>query len=1028
MKITSLQDLYVTAQEYKAALAQYEKHVTVCGGGGCVSSGCMAAQAAVLEGIKQAGLENKVGVTLTGCMGLCSQGPLLLVEPEGVLYVKVTPLMVEDIVRRHLKKGEVAEEFTYFDAKLQQHIPLINDIPFISEQVRIALRNCGKADFAAIESYIALDGFQALHDALNMRREDVIAQVKLSGLRGRGGGGFPTGRKWEAGFNAPGDQKYIVCNADEGDPGAFMDRALIESDPFALIEGMMIGAYAIGAAMGYVYIRAEYPIAVERLKGAIAAAKEWGLLGEKILGTDFSFELEIRIGAGACVCGEETALMHSVEGERGEPSQKPPFPFERGLFGCPTIINNVETFANIPAILKHGGAWFAAWGIGESRGTKVFALAGDIVNSGLADVPMGYPLGDLIYKVGAGISGNRKFKAAQIGGPSGGCITKENLNTPVAYESLARLGAIMGSGGLVVMSNATCMVDTARFFMDFICDESCGKCVPCRIGTKRMLEILEKITKGEGQEEDLLLVRELSETIGETAMCGLGQTAPNPVLSTLRWFGREYEDHIREHHCEAGICRSMFQSPCQNACPADVDVAGFLTLIQNGRTMDAYNLIRHENPFPAVCGRVCTHPCEDKCARSQRDVSVAICDLERFVSDYALNHTGHFVDDIRYPRNNKKVAIIGAGPSGLTCAYYLARLGYSVDVYESKPQAGGTLAYGVPEFRLPEDILQHEIKLIQEEGVVIHLNTQIGKDTAFEQLKENADAIYVSTGAPLRNDLGLEGENLKGVYYGLPLLQDLRAGRRVRVGKNVLVIGGGTTAMDAARSALRLGAQQVTVLYRREKEDMPASRLEVAEALEEGVRILTLTGSVRILGDDKGRVTGVLCQKMTPGKYDNEGRPTAEPVENSEFTIPADMVIPAVSQHADYPFAGGGEKQDAWEGVEVSRHSLMTNVDGIFAGGDLTRGSDTAIAAIADGKRAAANIDKYLGGEGILNKGRPIDVPSSSADEDSTEYGRFPLEKLSPSVRVQGFREVNKGYRKLYAVAEATRCLGCDRR
>lgn len=1029
MRIGNQADLEAIANAYREKLHAYEHRVTVCGGGGCVSSGCMAVRDAAETYIQTEGLGGSVYLGLTGCMGLCSLGPLMYIEPEGVLYVKVSPETAREILERHLIAGEIPEEYTFQDEKTGQHIPKMAEIPFFSEQVKIALQNCGRVEYGSLESYVAEGGFLALHKALETGPVAVINCVKLSGLRGRGGGGFPTGLKWEAGAKATGQEKYIICNTDEGDPGAFMDRSLIESDPFCLIEGMMIGAFAIGAKKGFVYIRAEYPIAVERLSQAIDLTRKAGLLGENILGSSFGFELEIRIGAGAFVCGEETALMHSVEGERGEPTQKPPFPFERGLFGAPTIINNVETFANIPVIIREGAEWFASLGTEKSKGTKVFALAGDIRYAGLAEVPMGYKLGDLIYKIGGGMLRHGQFKAAQIGGPSGGCITKEYLNTPLNFESLTSLGAIMGSGGLVVMSEDTCMVDTARFFMDFICDESCGKCVPCRIGTKRMLEILERITQGEGKEEDLALLIELSESISQTAICGLGQTAPNPLLSTLRFFRDEYEDHIKSHRCDAGVCSTMFISPCQNACPAGINVPGYIALIGSGRFLDAYNLIRQENPFPGVCGRVCTHPCEDKCRRSQRDEALAICTLKRFAADYALNHPENFVQDIRYPMNGKKVAVVGAGPSGLTCAYYLVRLGYVVDVFESQPVAGGTLAFGIPEYRLPTDILQHEIRQIQEEGVNIHLNTEVGKNISFSFLREEYHAVYLTTGTQFPNDMGIEGEGLRGVYHGLSFLRDIHAGRRLKPGKQVVVIGGGSTAMDAARSCIRLGAEEVTVIYRREREDMPADRLEIREALEEGVKILTLVAPLSILGDEKGRVKGIRCQRMELLGYDSKGRPKPQAMKEPEFVLPCDMVIPAVSQHADFPFISARDVETtAWGTLVTSRDSLMTSIEGVFAGGDLVRGPDTVIAAIADGKTAASSIDRYLGGTGVLNKGKPIEIPLPVSDDDSAEYGRFPVEELPVDTRTQGFREVNKGYRKLFAVAEAARCLRCDRR
>ena len=1030
MNVKTKADLKKIAKAFGDEQGKYSRHVYVCGGGGCISTGCVATRDAVAEYIAGNGLEETVGMTFVGCMGLCALGPVMIVEPEGVFYTKVTPKMAQEIVESHVSQGKIIEEYTYYDQNTKKHIPQIENIPFFSKQVKIALRNCGKVDFASLESYIAQGGFSPLAKVLTeMDRKAIVEEMKLSGLRGRGGGGFPTGLKWEAGMNAPGDQKYIVCNADEGDPGAFMDRSLIESDPFGLIEGMMIGGYAIGANKGVVYVRAEYPIAVERLNHAINLANEAGLLGKKILGTAFDFTLEVRIGAGAFVCGEETALMNSVEGKRGEPVQKPPFPFERGLYGCPTIINNVETFANVPAIIDQGAAWFAAYGVGNSKGTKVFALAGDVVNAGIAEVPMGISLGDLVFEIGGGIPKGKLFKAAQIGGPSGGCITKEYLNTSVDFDTLTSLGAIMGSGGLVVMSEDTCMVDTARFFLDFIRDESCGKCVPCRIGTKRMLEILERITRSEGTADDVAMLKELSHNIKETAMCGLGQTAPNPVLSTMQYFAHEYEEHIHNHRCEAGVCSTMFISPCQNACPAGVNVPGYLGLIQEGRFMDAYRLIRQDNPFPAVCGRICTHPCETKCRRAQRDEALAISDLKRYVADFAMNHEEKFVSDIKYPKNGKKIAIIGAGPSGLTCGYYLVRLGYDVDVFESHSQAGGVLAYGIPEYRLPTEILEHEIQSIKQEGVNIHLNTEVGRDISFALLREQYDAIYLATGTQFPNLIGVEGEGLKGVYHGLPFLKDIHFGKRMKVGKNVTVIGGGSTAMDAARSAIRLGAGKVTVVYRRTIDDMPADKREVIDALEEGIEIMELVAPVRFIGDEKERVIGMECQRMELGEYDKNGRRKPRRIKGSEFVIETDMIIPAISQHADFPFISREDvEMSEWGTMVTKKHNLMTSIDGVFAGGDLARGSDTAISAIADGKKAASSIDVYLGGSGKLNVGQPVEIPPPYADEDSAEYMRFPQEMLPPDKRIEGFREVSLGYRKLNAVAEATRCLRCDKK
>jgi len=555
--ITGIKELDQIKARYQQEMGGYDHQILLCAGAGCVSCDCYKVRDAVEEKLRDAGLEEKVRMLETGCIGTCALGPVLLLLPERIFYVKVTPENVGEILQSHLVEGAVLEKYTYRDTD-GTYIPKIDQIPFFKEQYRIALRNCGVIEYASLESYIANGGYYAACKALtSMTDKEVVEEVKASGLRGRGGGGFPTGIKWEAGWKAPKGQKYFVCNADEGDPGAFMDRSVIEGDPHSLIEGMILGGYAIGATEGYIYIRAEYPIAIERLEEAIRQAKEHGLLGKGIFGSSFDFDLEIRIGAGAFVCGEETALIASIEGQRGEPRQKPPFPFERGLFDAPTIINNVETIANVPAIIGEGAAKFASVGTEKAKGTKVFALAGDIVNSGIIEVAIGTPMRKIIYDIGGGMIGGKAFKSVQVGGPSGGCITADSLDVPMDYDTLTALGAMMGSGGVIAMDENTCMVDTARFFMDFIQDESCGKCVACRVGTKRMLEYLERFTRGEGKESDIEELLALGEVIKDTAMCGLGQTAPNPILSTIRYFREEYEAHIREQRCPAGVCKEL---------------------------------------------------------------------------------------------------------------------------------------------------------------------------------------------------------------------------------------------------------------------------------------------------------------------------------------------------------------------------------------------------------------------------------------------------------------------------------------
>ncbi|MBR3905084.1 MAG: NADH-quinone oxidoreductase subunit NuoF [Clostridia bacterium] len=559
----------------------YRAHVLCCGGTGCTSSGSAQLIERFEQKIAEAGLEKEVKVIRTGCFGLCEAGPVVIVYPEGTFYSRVRVEDVDEIVSEHLLKGRKVQHLVYTDhASHEQNAnKSLNDINFYKHQKRVALRNCGVIDPENIDEYIAFDGYMALEKALTkMTREEVIDEILKSGLRGRGGGGFPTGLKWKFTYNSQADQKYVACNADEGDPGAFMDRSILEGDPHAVIEAMAIAGYAIGASEGYVYVRAEYPIAVKRLEIAINQAHEYGLLGKNIFGTDFSFDLKIRLGAGAFVCGEETALMRSIEGKRGEPTPRPPFPAVKGLFAKPTMLNNVETYANVPQIILKGADWFCEMGTEKSKGTKVFALGGKINNTGLVEVPMGTPLRTIIYDIGGGIPNGKAFKAVQTGGPSGGCLPAELLDTPVDYDNLIAAGSMMGSGGMIVMDEDNCMVDIARFFLDFTVDESCGKCAPCRIGTRRMLEILERIVEGKGEEGDIEKLENLANTIKATALCGLGQTAPNPVLSTLKFFRHEYEAHIKEKKCPAHHCQKLLQyvitdkcrgcTLCSKICPA----------------------------------------------------------------------------------------------------------------------------------------------------------------------------------------------------------------------------------------------------------------------------------------------------------------------------------------------------------------------------------------------------------------------------------------------------------------------------
>ena len=1027
--IRSIADLQSMKEAYLDKMGQYQYQCLVCFGTGCVSSKCEAIRDTLVEELEKLGLTDKVAVVETGCIGTCAVGPILYVLPDETYYTEMTPDKVRDIVRKHFAQGEPIQDYTFYDTIQKKHVSNIHDIAFFKDQVRIALRNCGLIDFKTVNSYVAKDGYLALARILEKGdRMAVIREMKESGLRGRGGAGFPAGVKWEAAYNQPGDEKYIICNADEVDPGAFMDRSVFEGDPHSVIEGMLIGGYAIGANHGVVYIRAEYPIAADRLADALIVAREQGLLGKDIMGSGFDFDIEIRIGAGAFVCGEETALMASVEGQRGEPRQKPPFPFQSGLFGKPTIINNVETLATVPAVMLNGASWFRQFGTEKSPGTKVFALSGNIVNTGLVEVPMGTPLSEVVYSIGGGIPNGKKFKAAQTGGPSGGCITAENINTPLDYESLAALGSIVGSGGLIVMDEDTCMVDTARFYLDFIQEESCGKCTACRVGTKRMLEILNRIVAGEGKPGDVETLEHLGAIIKDTAMCGLGQTAANPVLSTIRYFREEYDEHIIEKKCRAGVCGDIVSSPCENTCPAGINIPGYMSLIATGDYMGAARIMLRDNPLSGICGRVCTHPCERRCRRGTVDEAMNICELKRFATDWAYNQGFPTDEDLKpIAKLDKRVAIIGAGPSGLTCGYYLARLGYQVDIYEAERRAGGVMTYGIPDYRLPLNILEREINHIERAGVNIILNTKIGDDISFRSVYENYDAVFIAIGAQKTLHMGIPGEEeLEGVYHGLDFLKRRFLQNDLDfTGKKVAVIGGGNTAIDSARTAVRLGAEKVSIIYRRTREDMPADKVEIKDALEEGVEIRTLLNPVELIGEN-GKLKSIRIMKQNLGQFDSSGRRKA--VSSGEsFVEDFDVVIPAISQTPDTKFAQG-KMQLSGDRIVADKYTQATSLPGVFVGGDAHRGPEDIVNAVHEAKVAVMGIDKYLGGKGELYKGFEQEITDYHIEGDIIPHNRFLTRQLGVEEAVGSFRERNLGMHELDARAEASRCLRCDRR
>ncbi|HDR14386.1 MAG TPA: NADH-quinone oxidoreductase subunit NuoF, partial [Desulfobacteraceae bacterium] len=913
-------------------------------------------------------------------------------------------------------------------------IPSIRDVPFFAGQELRILRNRGLIDPEEIEDYIARDGYSGMARALGtMTPEQIVEEVLASGLRGRGGAGFPTGLKWRFAAGSKADVKYVLCNADEGDPGAYMDRSLLEGDPHSVLEGMVIAAKAIGAHQGYIYCRAEYPLAIKTLTSAIEQARGYGLLGENILGTGFDFDLSIYQGAGAFVCGEETALMTSIEGKRGEPRSRPPFPAVSGLWGKPSVLNNVETLASIGQIIEKGAAWFSSVGREKSKGTKIFALTGDVCNVGLVEVPMGIPLGTVVFDIGGGIPGGKKFKAAQLGGPSGGCIPAEHLNAAVDYETVAKLGAIMGSGGMIVMDEDKCAVDMARFFMDFCQDESCGKCTPCREGTKRMLEILENICQGRGRNGDIELLEEMAENIKRSALCGLGQTAPNPVLSTIRYFRSEYEAHINEKRCPAVVCSALFKSPCRHACPAGMDIPSYIALVRAERLEDAYKVLLRSNPFPAVCGRVCDHKCQFKCRRGTADGAVSIKNLKRFITDNAVRPAVSTAAVTRV----EKIAVIGAGPAGLTAARDLAMRGYEVVVFESRPEAGGWMRWGIPEYRLPRDILGAEISDMAKLGVEIRTGTEVGRDISFKEIDDGFDYVFLAIGARRSSKMNIPGEDMDGVHGGVEFLSDFNAdpdswleGRKM-LGGRVAVIGGGNTAIDAARTAVRLGAE-VTIFYRRERRDMPAQEAEITAAEQEGVRVEYMAAPVEIVGDDH-RVRAVKLRKMMPGDFDASGRRRPIPGEGGVSTVDVDAVVVAVGQAADTAFLGDDT------GVKINKRSYLETTGGwttatgnarYFAGGDAVTGPATVIEAIAAGQRAACEIDEAVRN---ANGEPPYQAPPEEEiliplviEEEDQDRAPAAMPELDAENRRRSFAEVELGYDAGTAIREATRCLRCD--
>jgi NADH-quinone oxidoreductase subunit F len=1005
----------------------------VCAGTGCVSCGSFKVKDALEKEIRKKGLQEEVLVVTTGCNGFCERGPILLVHPDGIFYQKLTPEDVSVVVSEHLLKGRPVKRLMYVPPAEKEPIPKMKDIEFFKHQRLIVLRNRGRIDPEKIDEYITFDGYEGLAKALTeMTPEQVVGEIIDSGLRGRGGAGFFTGKKWEACRRAKGTPKYLICNGDEGDPGAFMDRSVMEADPHAVIEGMAIGARAIGAEKGFVYIRHEYPLALDRVGIAIRQAREYGLLGKDILGTGFDFDLEIVQGAGAFVSGEETALIASVEGRIAVPQQRPPFPAQKGLWGKPTTINNVETWATVPNIVRRGAKWFSSLGTEKSKGTKIFSLVGKINNTGLVEVPMGIRLRDIVYGIGGGIPDDRAFKAIQIGGPSGGCIPQSLLDIPVDYESLTQAGAMMGSGGLIVMDDRTCIVDLAKYFLNFLRDESCGKCLSCREGTQRMWEILADVAGGKARMEDLALLEELALAVKDSSLCGLGQTAANPVISTLRYFREEYEAHINAKKCPAMVCKEIVSSPCMYTCPIDQEASTYIALIAQRKFAEAFKVIMKDNPLPSVCGRVCHHPCEKVCRAGEMGDPISIRGLKRFVVDWAQKNGVRYVPE-PVKQDRERIAIVGAGPAGLTAAYCLARKGFRPTVFEALPVPGGMLAVGIPGHRLPQEIMDAEIGRLKDAGVEIRTGLVLGKDFTIASLfRDGYRSVFCATGAGKSLSMGIPGEDAQGVRHSLEYLRAVNLGYKEPVGRRVCVVGGGNSAIDAARAALRdKGCKKVSIFYRRTKAEMPALAEEVDAAIDEGVDVQFLVAPVKVLTEN-GRAKAIECVRMRLGDKDASGRRRPVPIEGSNFVHELDTLILAISERPDTSYIGERDiiRLDR-ENIIIDPETSMTTREGVFAGGDAVTGPGTVVDAIAAGKLAAETIEKYISGQPLgrehrLTRPSMYVLPEMLTEEEIAKAKRPSMRHLPVSQRAKNFKEVERGLTEELAVREARRCLRCD--
>jgi NADH-quinone oxidoreductase subunit F len=992
-----------------------------------------------------------VEIRRVGCFGFCAAEPLVMAHRPGkpvLLFADVKPGRTREIVAslkddesfgKAARKAEAKIETWDFRTSSMEFgtdypfLPSWKELAFFKGQEKLVLRDCGLIDPESIDDYLAVGGYSGFKGIIAAASPDsLIDEVKKSGLRGRGGAGFPTWKKWRIMrdnlISNPGTG-YIICNADEGDPGAYMNRNEIESDPHMLIEGMATGAYAMGANKGIVYVRAEYPLAVKRLKIAISQARAAGFLGSRLLGSDFGFDIEIVTGAGAFVCGEETALIASIEGKAGRPSPRPPFPAQSGLYGRPTTINNVETWCNIPVITTRGGEYFSRIGTPASPGTKVFSFVGKVRNTGLVELPLGSTLESAVYGMCEGMGPKKKIKGLQSGGPSGGCIPASLFKTPIDYDHLAELGAIMGSGGMVVMDQDNCMVDVAKYFVGFTANESCGKCAPCREGTSQMLNILQGVADGDASPQDLKSLENLATSVKDTALCGLGQTAANPVLTTLKYFRNEYIQHIVAKRCPAGVCENLYVALCESSCPLHMNIPGYLQLLKENRIEDAFELTLRENPLPGSLGRICHFHCRMRCRRDMLDEPVSQGEIHRYLADsmYKMGREKsiyHSLIKEKLEPTGKKISIVGAGPAGLAAAFWLVRLGHDVTVFDAASEAGGLLRWGIPSYRLPKNVLTKEIALIQRMGVKFVFNSRIETEAQWKRMADSSD-ILILAGRDIA--LVIKGESRAGVIPAQTFLENISLGKKPKLGSEIIVVGGGNSAIDAARSALRLGAN-VTIVYRRGRIDMPANEEELQGALEEGIALLCMTQPVEVLGTgtESDKVRGLRVQKMKAGPVDRTGRPTPIPTDEC-LDLPCDSIIVAIGEKVEIKgleVLGMGVERDGR--IKADPFTLKTSNPKVFACGDSVTGPSTAAEAMGQARVVAESVDETLTGEKRFQRlfrsfDYKMEIPRKLAKAKMTKANFIPVD-----ARKSNFLEISMGYTGEQARLEADRCLRCD--